>query len=273
MAFDPPPPQDDGLLVPDVGPWSADKHYFLGRYLDAFTTAMRKKRWNGLHYIDLFAGAGIENVQGKGLDWGSPLLAAQLPHQFSRLHLCELMRTKFEALRERLPRFVQSETPQLICGDANVEVVSVVEAIPPRSLSVAFLDPYGLDLHFDTLGQLASRRVDLIIFFPDHLDALRNCRYVYEETPDSKLDRVLGTTTWRAKLDTEPPDRWASLFSELYVEQIRTLGYDHFEYERVTMPNGRFLYRLIFCSRDATGTQIWRNVARDKANGQRGFDY
>jgi hypothetical protein len=54
------PPEDDGLYIPEVGAWSADKHHFLRRYIDAFTTAMKGKKWDGLHYIDLFASAGIE---------------------------------------------------------------------------------------------------------------------------------------------------------------------------------------------------------------------
>jgi hypothetical protein len=46
-----------------VGPWSAAKHHFLRRYIDAFTTAMRAKGWRGLNYIDLFASAGIERIE------------------------------------------------------------------------------------------------------------------------------------------------------------------------------------------------------------------
>ena len=78
-----PTPKDDGLYIPTVGEWSRDKHYFLARYIDAFTTSMKKKNWSGLHYIDLFAGAGIERLQtSKELDWGSPLIAAYTPHTF-----------------------------------------------------------------------------------------------------------------------------------------------------------------------------------------------
>ena len=63
-----PQPQDDGLYIPEVGEWSSDKHYYLGRYMDAFTTSMRDK-WQGLHYIDLFAGAGIERRGCPDLSW------------------------------------------------------------------------------------------------------------------------------------------------------------------------------------------------------------
>ena len=55
--FELPSPKDDDLYIPTVGEWSRDKHYFLMRYIDAFTTSMKNKKWQGLHYIDLFAGA------------------------------------------------------------------------------------------------------------------------------------------------------------------------------------------------------------------------
>jgi len=75
-----PEPTDDGLYIPEVGDWSADKHHFLWRYLNAFTTAMKDKRWSGLHYIDLFAGAGIERLkESKRLDWGLSLIHISEP--------------------------------------------------------------------------------------------------------------------------------------------------------------------------------------------------
>jgi three-Cys-motif partner protein len=97
--FDLPLPVDDGLLTPEVGSWSIHKHHFLRRYVDAFTTAMRRKPWSGLHYIDLSANAGLERIKDSGaLEWGSPLIAAQAPHRFSQLHLCERDKNRFEAL-------------------------------------------------------------------------------------------------------------------------------------------------------------------------------
>jgi hypothetical protein len=99
-----PQPQDDGLYIPEVGEWSSDKHYYLMRYMDAFTTSMRDK-WHGLHYIDLFAGTGIERLrESKALEWGSPMLAAQTRFPFTRLHLCEKNRIRFKALTARIDR-------------------------------------------------------------------------------------------------------------------------------------------------------------------------
>ena len=267
-----PQPTDDGLLIPKVGSWSRDKHHFLVRYIDAFTTAMRDKGWGGLHYIDLFAGAGIEQVEDYGLDWGSPLIAAQAPYLFNQMHVCELEKKRCTALRARLKRFPQPSPPQVLQGDANKKVHDVVKALPTNTLSLAFLDPYGLHLHFETLRALSARKVDLIIFFPDHLDALRNWENVYQGRPNSQLDRVLGVP-WLDVMTAAPQDRWAQVLTDLYVRQIKTLGYSEFEYERISLPNRRFLYKLIFCSRHKAGGQIWRNVSLRKPGGQGTFAF
>lgn len=267
------PPEADGLYTPTVGPWSADKHHFLRRYIDAFTTSMRGKKWKGLHYIDLFASAGVERLRGNGLDWGSPLIAAQAPHRFAKIHCCEIRPKAFHALEARLCRYPQPTPPQLIRGDANQHVAEIVQALPAGSLSLAFLDPYGLHLHLRTLEQLAQRRTDWIIFFPDHLDALRNWRNVYAGKPDSNLNQVLGTSEWYDKLMSSPRDSWPSILRNLYERQIKKLGYEFVDYERITFQGGKPLYLLIFCCRHERGAEIWRNVTRKKASGQDTFGF
>jgi len=272
--FELPPPDDDNLYIPGVGSWSIDKHHCLRRYIDIFTTGMKNQSWS-IHYIDLFAGAGIERVKQNGLDWGSPLIAAQAPTPFAGLHLCELKKRPFKALEQRTKRFPQPNAPQLLNENANVAVHDIVSAIPiTGTLSLAFLDPYGLHLHFDTLRILtaSNRRVDLIIFFPDHLDALRNFA-MYHGGLDSNLDLVLGTTEWRKVPDQKPANRWAESLRGIYVEQIRTLGYEYFDYERIARPDGVFLYQLIFCSRHPRGGEYWRKITRKSADGQTAFDF
>jgi three-Cys-motif partner protein len=269
--FDLAVPQDDGLYTPVVGPWSAHKHHFLRRYVDAFTTAMRTKGWSGLHYLDLFASAGIERIENGPLDWGSPLIAAQARYQFSRLHCCELSKRAFNALSKRIARFPQPQPPQLIKGDANAKVNEIVKAIPPGSLCLAFLDPHGLHLHFETIKRLATQNADLIVFFPDHLDALRNWE-IYDENASSNLDRVLGAP-WRDEFKSAPLERRAEVLTNIYLGQLRTLGYTEFEFERISLPNGRFLYRLIFCSRAPAGGKIWRGISSKKADGQTTFNF
>lgn len=269
-----PPPEDDGLYIQPVNEWSKHKHHFLLRYIDGFTTAMRDKKWDGLHYIDLFAGAGIERLKkSRQLVWGSPLIAAQAKYPFTGIHVCEKNKRKYEALSARLDRFGECSLIQHFHGDANEKVHEIVARIPVRSLSLAFLDPWGLHLDYETLRILADHRVDLVIFFPDRLDILRNWLSNYFDNPNSNLDRVLGPgADWRRVVETTPREQLAEAFRELYKVQIAKLGYTEFEYERIPS-TGRPLYLLIFCSKDPAGSKIWRGIVQKKPDQQRTFDF
>ena len=267
--FNLPSPKVDGLYIPIVGEWSRDKHYFLMRYIDAFTTSMKNKKWQGLHYIDLFAGAGIEQLEtSQKLDWGSPMIAAKAPHPFDRLHLCEKNKRTYNALKSRVNNIKPDS--QVLYGDANKKIHEIVKEIPQGTLSLAFLDPYGLHLGYETLSVLSNIRADLIIFFPDHLDALRNWEHNYLDNQDSNLDRCLGPgTNWRFLLNEAPAQRRAEVLRNLYVEQLKKqLGYTEFEYERISF-KGHPLYVLIFCSRHNIAAKLWRGISGEKPDGQR----
>ena len=271
--FELPPPKDDGLYIPTVGEWSYDKHWFLRRYIDAFTTSMRKKKWKGLHYIDLFARAGIERLKSsERLDWASPMIAAKAPHSFDQLHLCEKSKQKFNALTSRIVKIKPNS--QLLYGDANEKIYKIIKEIPQRTLSLAFLDPYGLHFDYDTLEVLSNVRSDLIIFFPDHLDALRNWEYNYLDNPNSNLDRCLGPgADWRSVLNEAPAEHRAEALRKLYIDQLRNkLGYIEFEFERISFKNHP-LYILILCSRHKLAAKLWRGISGKKPDGQRTWPF
>jgi three-Cys-motif partner protein len=261
------PPDDDGLYIPSVKEHSKAKHWFLSRYIDAFTTSMKGK-WSSLHYIDLFAGAGIERLSETGaLDWGSPLIAAQARYPFAGLHLCEKNRRKYEALIQRFHRL--DSDAQVLRGDANKRIDEIVRTIPARTLSLAFLDPYGLHLEFEKITKLSSVRADLIIFFPDRLDALRNWERHYLPNPDSNLDRCLGSgADWRQILDSTPQDHLAEALRKLYIQQIRSLGYTEFRFQRISS-KGHPLYVLLLCSRSEIAAKLWSGISAKDRNGQR----
>jgi three-Cys-motif partner protein len=267
-----PQPKDDGLFIPTVGEWSHDKHYFLIRYIDAFTTAMKNKKWTGLHYIDLFAGAGIEQLETSGkLEWGSAMIAAQARNRFTQIHLCEKEKRPYEALESRVHKI--RPDAQVLHGDANKKISEIIGQIPSGTLSLAFLDPYGLHMEFETLKTLSALRADLIIFFPDRLDVLRNWEHNYFDNPDSNLDRCLGPgADWRSRINETPREQLAVVLRKLYVSQIQTLGYTNFEYERITM-GGHPLYILIFCSHSNTAARLWRGISQIKPNKQRTFKF
>ena len=52
-------------FVPEVGPWAEEKLECLGKYLNAYTTILRKQKFKGYVYIDAFAGTGKAKIRKK----------------------------------------------------------------------------------------------------------------------------------------------------------------------------------------------------------------
>lgn len=269
-----PSPQLDGLETPTVGAWTKDKHHYLWRYIDIFTTGMKNSF--ELHYVDLFAGTGIAKIEDSELLWGSPLLAAQARSKFHRLHLCERDPKKFGALQRRLEAFTQPIPPNLLQGDANEHVASIAAAIPAMgTLSLAFLDPYGLHLNFETIRTLTAnhRRVDLLIYFPDRVDILRNFDRYAADAFDTNLDRFLGTDAWRNELKGIATNRRGEVILKIYQDRLRSIGYEFSDSVRISRRDDVPLYQLVFCSRHVLGAKFWKEIKKTEPDGQRQLNF
>jgi three-Cys-motif partner protein len=259
---------EDGFALPEVGPWARRKYHYLGRYLDAFTTSMRKK-WPAIHYIDLFAAAGLARIKGSSeIVMTSGALAASVTHPFTGLHLCDKEPANVAALQHRLK---DAKQLRVVSGDANLVVDELIRPIPRRgALCVTFADPFGLHLDFETVKKIAAIQSDLVILLADNMDALRNWSTYYAANPDSNLDRFMGEPGWRNVLASTASDKQAQALRERYQERLRTAcGYEHFAHERVQNASGRDIYILLYASRHPTGLKIWHGVSKIDEGGQR----
>ena len=170
--------EDDGLPVRNVGPWTEDKLFYWHRYVEITTTAMvDKPQWSaGLVYVDLFAGPGICRIRDsqKRIP-GSVLIAAHAMKPFRRIVACEMDQDLAAACETRLRRTYASSRSTVLVGDCNQLIGRVVDLIPDRALTLAFVDPEGLHARFETLATLTSgRRADLLVLFADRMDIVRN---------------------------------------------------------------------------------------------------
>ena len=73
----------DGLPARVSGPWTQEKLAYVGRYAQAFMTAMAPRRsqgrWSDLAYIDLLAGPGLGIHRHTSAEFdGSPLRALKV---------------------------------------------------------------------------------------------------------------------------------------------------------------------------------------------------
>jgi three-Cys-motif partner protein len=87
------------------------------------------------------------------------------------------------------------------------------------------------------------------------------------------LNQVLGTGEWHDEFMASPRDSWPEILRKLYERQIKSLGYNFIDYERISFQGGKPLYLLIFCCQHERGAEIWRKVAMKKAGGQETFGF
>lgn len=273
---------DDGLQTfPHGGDWTAHKLYFVCQYLEQTTRGMKGHPAfpDGLTYIDLFCGTGVSVVPqpsgGARRYPGSPLIASSTPKAFDRLILCDISEAAMDAVRARISTRGFAGDLHTILGDVNQNASRVAELIPHRSLNVAFVDPYSLNIHYNTIKSLSTQRtLDLIILFSDRFDLGRNVhKYYYPKEDESKLDDFLGYRTWRDDFDRLSDRSGQSVrhfFAQVYLERLAELGYSHAQSWPLLGPNGP-TFRLVFASKNPLGLKYCNIALNQDFEGNRGL--
>jgi len=137
----------DGLPIRCVGHWAKDKYFYLGRYFEIFSSAMKDK-WKGeLYYIDLFAGCGKCRVRDteEEID-GSALMALSVKYLFKKYFLVELVPSTANVLKKRIEKSSSRDRVNIIQGDCNEKIDEIIKEIPHRSLQLLILPDYTLHL-------------------------------------------------------------------------------------------------------------------------------
>jgi len=267
----------DGLPDYSCGIWTIEKLFFLCQYLAQTTQAMyNNPKFNSLNYVDLFCGPGVCCVNNNGSVRrypGSVVLAAGCIKPFTNIYLVEKDPARLNAAKERIAKINKVSKVHGWNDDANKIVDEVASAIPERSLTVAFVDPYSLNIHFETIRKLArARPLDLLILFADRMDLERNVQATYYPQPNGKLDLFLGpSSNWRTKWDqlvNRDNGRIRQMFAELYLEQLAALGYQHAKTRIINGDHGP-LYRLVYASKHELGLKFWKIAESEDLGGER----
>ena len=266
------PVQDDGLVTNPIGSWAEDKYRYVGMYAEMFATGMKNK-WPRRLYLDLFSGPGYSRLRDTGrVVLGSPMIALSLPDPFDEYLFSDESPEALDALRTRVARLDQQLPVTYIPGDANVAVariVKVVSATPSKgTLSFCFLDPYKLNIHFQTVQRIAEgRAVDFLILLALYIDANRNIQwYVGDDNPT--IDLFLGDRTWRPRWKTaeRAGDSIVKFLANEYSARMGQIGYLTMTLEDMVKVRTRDkrlpLYYLAFFSKHAKGLEFWRAVRK-----------
>lgn len=274
--------QDDGLLMRPMRHWATEKLDYLERYLNMFTTAMRKKPWRALNYIDLFAGPGkCRHEDNENVYLGSPLLALTAKNTFDHYFFVDLDVDNIQVLKQRCQHSPYVDRIQYFAEDCNTAVHHITEQIRRMNrhyiedswpcLNLAFLDPEGLELQWHTVQALAQLRTDLVIHYSQM--GLQRYMPIASQDPDETIiDRFFGNRDWRGIYEQGNPGKYGDLIN-LYKHNLNDLGYVDVRNEIARVPMMRNvknapLYYLIFASKSDLGEKFWREVTQRDVYGQ-----
>lgn len=267
--------QRDVKRAGDVGEWSAEKLDLLrcclggnsqrGGFLPATTAAHQR------YYIDLFAGPGQDKVRETGqiID-GSPLIALKGgPPEFTELFFVDADPknvASLEAHRDDYP----NRSVHICSGDANVQVDYVLSQLPTRFPVLAFLDPRGAELRWETVAKLARHKeatfpkIELFILYAYNHGLVRFMphdpnKMVYQDMLDRVMPDPMGwrrVYAQRVGQQAGPNEIRRAMLDE-YVRGLKSLGYKYVPPPRlITRPDVRPLYFMVFASDHAAGGKI-----------------
>lgn len=210
------------------GAWTERKLQAVSYYLAFYTNALKGRedasyRFS-LWYIDAFAGSGerTKSAEVGGLLDGTPVkqVEVQLDGSAKRAMAVQPPFKHLVFIEDDGPRFLAlsalrkiDDRVRCIQGDANVILPEIFNGpewrLKPSQTGkgtqrgVVFLDPYGMQVRWETLKALAdTRRVDVWFLFP--LEAigrqLAHNLSAVDQWKQARLDAVFGGPEWRDEL-------------------------------------------------------------------------
>jgi three-Cys-motif partner protein len=231
-----------------------------------------KNKWDHRVYLDLFSGTGHSKLRSTNrIVLGSPLISLSLPDPFTRYVFADENPDAIGALRQRVDRDASDRDVRYVVGDANRRIDDIIGHLPTNGpdgsvLSFCFLDPYKLNVHFETVRRLATGRpMDFLILLALYVDANRNIvRYMDEES--DVIDVLLGDTVWRERWKHAAREGTSVVpfLAQEYSARMAALGYIQMPMDRMvkirTHDKRLPLYYLAFFSRSERGLHFWDEV-------------
>lgn len=250
------------------GEWTRDKLDMVESYLDAYTTALKKKSFQ-LVYIDAFAGTGTINLRNKDKDArqfleGSAIRAKNIDKRpFDKILLVEKNRCRHAELRKRM-NADQDPRIHIFNEDAN-SFLKNLSCNWHTHRGVLFLDPFATEVEWSTIENIESfKALDTWMLFPTMAIMRLLPR---DRLPDEKyrpiLNRAFGDKSWKnlyhrsSQLtffnddlgNQKERDKGPAEILGIYKKRLQDLYGNRFMEDSATFRNSTNaqLFELIFC--------------------------
>jgi three-Cys-motif partner protein len=264
------------------GPWTEDKINIFVKYLKAYLTIMSNQRFE-LIYFDGFAGCGeIESENYNTLIEGVASKVLNIVHKkkFDFYYLIE----KDPKIANKLKKLVDEhfsdfKNVYIIEDDCNVKLKDLANYLRKNSFcrALAFIDPYGLEVNWESLSIFKELGVDMWILIPTGgVNRMLTKNGYIKESWMNKLSLFLGldeneikkafyvdeeiNTLFGEEKITIKKNEAVSKVLELYKKQLDTV----WDYVSKAYPlknsKGSVLYHFLLASNNKTGIKIANDI-------------
>lgn len=257
---------DDGLYTPEIKRHSLEKIRLHNRYARIFATAMHKK-WPQLAYVGLYAGAGRARIAREELIVETSALSVlRQPDRFTHYVFADHNKLCVEALAARVAAVQSGVQISIIEADVNADISAVRGALPAFSpqnglLSFCFIDPFDLQLKFETIRKLGDLRMDFLVLLMLGVDARRNFQRYLHDPSSSRIGDLVDCPNWRNEY--KPNEKVIHFVIRKFDDAMQRLGYrsaanDMHPVKIAGM--GVLQYVLAFYSKKDLGLKFWRDT-------------
>ena len=271
------------------GPWTVKKLNILGKYLDAYTTALKNQPFK-LLYVDAFAGSGQINLRGEDKDVsmfyeGSAARAIKVTDKpFDKLIFVESDNQKCQKL-EALKNDNPSRNIIIKNTEANDFLRNDLQENWQQWRGILFLDPFATEVEWATIEKIAGfETLDTWILFPTSAITRMLPR---EKRPDdisaslvNSLTRIFGDESWRELYFASPQphlfvkeaaherERGVEGIIELYKGKLKGQFGQRFMEKSKMFKNSKNspLFEFIFCAGNPKGASIAKKIANHILN-------
>lgn len=288
------------------GTWTEQKLEAFTDYVKAYLTIMHKTRekYNGwpqnIIYFDGFAGSGCRNnpnvsdnlqktlielnisEEEANLYKGSAERVLQLDKKFDKYIFVDSDKTSLEQLKNTLnAKDLCSQNCNFIEGDVNQVLPEYLKTWNNQTVGLIFLDPFGMQVKWNTIEQLKNKRIDLWLLLPSgviinrlldnegnlkHSELLQAHTGLSEkEIRDKFYTEKQETTLFGEQTVIQKKSDNIRRISDVYIEGLKSI----FKY--VTQPplelkNSKnvIIYHFIFASNNSAANKIASQIINKK---------
>lgn len=287
-----------------VGPWAREKLDCLGRYLNAYTTIMRKQHWcRGYFYFDAFAGAGRAQIRrsegaipttqlplqisasytddSDELSYvnGSPFVALGIQNPFTRYFFVEKNPSRAQELRSIQEEYAGRREIRIQEDDAAHAIERFLNepGIDWQSYrAVMFLDPFGMQVPWSVIAQIAqTRSIEIILNLPVGMAIQRLLPRSGDIKPTQRemLSAYFGTTEWEDVIYQKSEDMFGGMdiakawnagkkLADWYRDRLKALFGFAPPPRLICNTQGTHLYYLFFAGPNETGAKIAAHILK-----------